>query len=219
MTVPTRWVIPALSFVLICGCVGRTVPLPRDKPRTSVPAPVQVPPAAQDPPPAQVPTPSTVDNNYVEGVTLMKQGKYERALSLFGDVWKKVPGHPGVGENFPTALEGLKKSGDDAYQQGRFEEAGKLWSATMRFLPHPSVKGRSIAFLPEDVKVGIDKLSEFLMEKGLSDYRQGRLQEAVATWRQILAYDPDHEEATKSVKTATTQLENLKKITPPPTGK
>ena len=150
---------------------------------------------------------------------MMKQGKFERALSLFADVWKKVPGHPGVGENFPAALEGLKKSGDETYQKGRFEEAGKRWSTTMRFLSHPALKGRSLAFLLEDVKDSIDRLSEFLMEKGLSEYREGRLQEAVATWRQILAYDPDHEEAAKAVKTATTQLKNLKKITPPAGGK
>jgi tetratricopeptide (TPR) repeat protein len=150
---------------------------------------------------------------------MMKQGNYQRALALFAGVWKKVPGHPGVGQNFPTALEGLKKSGDETYQQGRFEDAGMRWTAAMRYLSHPALKGRSIAFSRRDVKGNIDKLSAFLMEKGLSEYRQGGLQEAIVTWRQILAYDPDHEEATKSVKTATTQLENLKKITPPAGGK
>ncbi len=160
-----------------------------------------------------------MDNNYLEGLAMMKQGKFQQALALFAGVWKKVPGHPGVGQNFPTAVEGLKKSGDDTYQQGRFEDAGKRWTAVMKLFSHPALKGRSLAFTKEDVKGDIDKLSEFLMEKGLSKYRQGGLQEAIATWRQILAYDPDHEEATKSVKTATTQLENLKKITPPAGGK
>jgi tetratricopeptide (TPR) repeat protein len=160
-----------------------------------------------------------VDNNYFEGLAMMKQGKFQRALALFAGVWKKVPGHPGVGQNFPIALEGLKKSGDETYQKGRFEDAGKRWTAAVRLLSHPALKGRSVDFSKRDVNGKIDKLSEFLMEKGLSEYRQGQLQDAIATWRQILAYDPDHEEATKSVKTATTQLKNLKKITPPAGGK
>jgi len=149
----------------------------------------------------------------------MDEGRYERALELFAGVWKERPGYPGVEENFPAALEGLKKSGDEAQRQGRLEEAGKRWTAAMRFLSHPAMKGRSPSFTKAELKGRIDKVSETLMEQGLEDYRQGRLEEAIASWRQILAYDPSNEEAAKSVKTATTQLENLKKLTPPDTVK
>jgi tetratricopeptide (TPR) repeat protein len=149
---------------------------------------------------------------------MMEQGKFERALELFTVAWKEKPGHPGVEENFPAALEGLKKNGDAAQRLGRLEEAGKRWTAALAYLSHPALKGRSLSFAKGDLKAGIDKLSSTLMEKGLADYRQGRLESAIATWRQILAYDPSHEEASKSVRTATTQLENLKKI-PPATGK
>ncbi len=149
----------------------------------------------------------------------MKEGKFESALELFAGVWKTEPGHSGVKEEFPSALEGLKKSGDEAQRKGRLEEAGKRWTAAMRFLSHPAMKGKSLSFTRADLKGRIDKLSETLMEKGLEDYRQGRLEAAIASWRQILAYDPSHEEAAKSVRTATTQLENLKKLTPPEPGK
>ena len=150
---------------------------------------------------------------------MMQQGKYERALELFAAAWQVAPGYPGVEENFPVALEGLKKSGDDAYRKGQLDEAGKQWAATMRFISHPALKEGNPALSKAGLKGSIDKVSEVLMEKGLADYRQGRIKEAIATWRQILAYDPSHEEAARSVKTATTQLENLKKITPPPAGK
>lgn len=150
---------------------------------------------------------------------MMQQGKYERALELFAVAWKEKPGHPGVEQNFPAALEGLKKSGDEAQRMGRPEEGGKRWMAALAFLSHPALKGRSLAFTKGDLKTSIDHLSEKLMEKGLAEYRQGRLESAIATWRQILAYDPSHAEASKSVGTATTQLENLKKISPSPAGK
>ena len=147
---------------------------------------------------------------------MMSLGKYERALELFAEAWKQMPGHPGVAENFPAALEGLKKSGDEAQRQGRPEEAGKRWTAALKYLSHPALKGGNLSFSKTELKAAIDNLSESLMEKGLQDYRQGRLEAAIATWRQILAYDPAHEEAAKSVRTATTQLENLKKLPPPP---
>ena len=150
---------------------------------------------------------------------MKKQGKYERALELFVAAWKKEPGYPGVEENFPAALEGLKKSGDDAYRQGQLDKAGKQWAATMRFLSHPALKADSPSISEAGLKGSIDKVSGILMEKGLADYRQGRLEEAIATWQKILSYDPAHEEAARSVETATTQLKNLKKITPPAPGK
>ena len=145
----------------------------------------------------------------------MREGKFERALELFAGVWKTEPGHPGVEEKFPVALEGLKKSGDEAARQGQLGEAGKRYTAAMRFLSHPAMKGQNPSFTRADLKSRVDKLSETLMEKGLEDYRQGRLEAAIGHWRQILSYDPSHEEAAKSVRTATTQLENLKKISPP----
>ena len=188
----------------------------------STPPATAKPPRAGSPPPAAVsrpPVPSSADNNYLEGVALMKEGKFERALELFAAVWKEVPGYRGVEENFPVALEGLKKSGDDAYQQGKLGEAGKRWAETMRFLSHPALKEGSPNISKAGLKGSIDKVSNILMEQGLADYREGRLKEAIATWRKILAYDPAHEEANRSVKTATTQLENLKKLTPPASGK
>jgi tetratricopeptide (TPR) repeat protein len=168
------------------------------------------------PPPA---VPSPADNNYVEGLALKRQGKYQQALELFAAAWKEEPGHPGVKENFPATLEELKESGDDAYWQGQLDEAGKRWAATMRFLSHPAAKADHPAISKAGLQGSIDKVSGILMEKGLADYREGRLEEAIATWRKILDYDPSHEEADRSVKTATTQLENLKKIPPPEPAK
>lgn len=150
---------------------------------------------------------------------MMKEGRFERALALFADVWKEIPGYRGVEENFPAALEGLKKSGDEALRQGRAGEAGKRWMAALKFLSHPALKGKKLSFSKGDLKESVDKLTDNLMEKAVADYREGRLEEAIATWRDILAYDPAHEEANKSVKTATTQLESLKKMTPPTPGK
>jgi tetratricopeptide (TPR) repeat protein len=175
--------------------------------------PPEPPPRVTVPPPP--PAVSPAESDFLEGQSLMQEGKYERALELFASAWKSAPDHPGVEEKFPAALEGLKKSGDEARRQGQLGEAGKRYAAAMRFLSHPALKGRSLSFTRADLKGRIDKLSETLMEQGLEDYRQGRLEAAIAHWRKILSYDPSHEEAAKSVKTATTQLENLKKLTPP----
>lgn len=235
MKVHVRSTSVLLAALLVGGCAAWRIPPVREKPPAVVtpppatpvpqvvtPPPVVTPPRVGAQPPAAASRPAvpwSADNTYLEGVAMMKEGKFERALELFTDVWKEIPGHRGVEENFPTALEGLKKSGDESQRQGRAGEAGKRWMAALKFLPHPAMKGKKLPFSKADLKESVDQLTGNLMERGLANYREGRLEEAIATWRNILAYDPAHEEANKSVKTATTQLENLKKLTPPAPSK
>jgi tetratricopeptide (TPR) repeat protein len=114
----------------------------------------------------------------------------------------------------PVALERIKKNADEALRQGRPEEAGKRYAAALRFLSHPAAREAPLSFSKTDLKEKLDRISSSLMEKGVEQYRQGKIEAAIATWRQILAYEPSHAEAAKSVRTATTQLENLKKLTP-----
>lgn len=147
---------------------------------------------------------------------MLEEGNAERALEHFAAAWKDLPGSPGVEEKFPVALEKLKKSGDEALRQGQQGDAGRKYAAVLRFLPHPASRETSQPFTRAELEERIDGISKSLMEKGVKEYQQGKIEAAIATWRQVLAYDPSNEEAAKSVRTATTQIENLKKLTPPP---
>lgn len=145
----------------------------------------------------------------------MKEANYERALEMFAAAWNESPGHPGVARDFPEALIALKNRGDESFRQGRMEEAGRRWTAALRYISHPAEKSKPPPFSKADLAAGIDRASAALMEKGLVEYRKGDLEAAIASWKSILAFNPAHAEAARSVQTATTQLENLKKITPP----
>jgi len=186
-----RWGLPlaALAILLAFGCARR---------------------AAAPPPPV-----SAADRAYASGGAAMAEGNYERALDMFAAAWKENPEHPGVARDFPDALARLKNGGDESSRQGRIEEAGRRWSAALRYSAILAEKGRQIPFARTELRAGIDRVSAALMEKGLVEYRKGNLESAIAIWKSILGYDPSHAEAARSVKTASTQLENLKKISPP----
>jgi tetratricopeptide (TPR) repeat protein len=145
----------------------------------------------------------------------MAEKNSERALEMFASAWKESPGHPGVERDFSEALTSLKNGGDEAFRQGRLEESGRRWSTALRFMSHPAAKGKPLPFTRNDLRAGIEKLSTILMEKGLIEYRKGNLEAAIAAWKSILSYDPAHPEAARSVQTASTQLENLKKLGQP----
>lgn len=227
---PARRALALLLLPLVCACAARAPVSPEDagkatpaqirkeppaKDRAPAPPPVaSIPPAAVTPPPAPS-TPPPGEQAYAAGASALGEGQYERALEFFTAAWKEYPGSPGVVHDFPDALSALKKSGDEAFQKGRLEEAGKRWIGVLNYISHPAAKGKSLPFARSDVQGSIDRLSSTLMEKGLVEYRQGNLEAAIASWKTILAYDPNHAEASKSVRTASTQLENLKKIKQP----
>lgn len=211
-------VLAALAILALAGCGGRGVRTPATPPATPPsPAPAAAPsPAPAPAPPAEpLPKASAADRAHASGVAAMSEGHNERALEMFAAAWKENPGHAGAAKDFPEALIALKNSGDEAFKHGRLDEAGRRWSAALRFISHPAEKGKALPFTKADLKAGIDRLSANLMEKGLMEYRKGNLEAAIALWRGILSYDPSHAEAAKSVQTASTQLDNLKKIMPP----
>ncbi len=203
-----------LGTLLTIGCAQRApAPPPGSSPKVSPPSVSSLPHPSLPIPSAPV---SPADRAYEAGLSALSGENYEIALEMFAAAWKENPGHPGVARDFPEALISLKKSGDQAMKQGRLEDAGRRWEATTRYMSHPAEKGRPLPFTKTELRGGIDRLSASLMEKGLVEYRKGNLEAAIVFWRSILAYDPSHAEAARSVQTASTQLENLKKIAPPP---
>lgn len=166
-------------------------------------------------PSAGVPAATPADRAYAEGAAALLDGNAEAALERFIQAWEKSPGHAGVAQDFGDAVTALKKSGDEAYRAGRFEEAGKRWSAAIRYTAHPAAKARSLPFGPAKLKERVDRMTAMLMEQAIIEYRRGNIEGAIAHWKVVLAYDPSNKEAARSLKTAATQLENLKKIKPP----
>jgi len=174
-------------------------------------------PAAKPEPPPPVAKPPAIplsDKLFAEGMTALQEGGHERALELFSAAWREEPGHAGVAREFDGALLALKKNGDAAFAQGKPEDAGKRWMGTLRFLTHPAANTRGYPFTRTEVRAKVDRLSASLMEKALLEYRKGNIQPAIADWKTILSYDPAHEEAARSLRTASEQLEMLKKMPP-----
>ena len=179
------------------------------------PAPPVPPPVIPPPPPAVAPPAIPVaDKLFAEGMETLQQGRHERALELFSAAWQEKPGHAGVAREFDGALLALKKNGDMAYNQGKWEAAGKRWMGTLRFITHPAANWRGYPFTRSEVRAKVDQLSAALTVMALTEYRRGDVPSAIAGWRTILSYDPGHEEAARSLETATRQLETLKKMPP-----
>ncbi len=179
--------------------------------------PALAPPPAPAPPPAlpaKPPPIAVADKLFAEGMTVLQEGGHQQALELFSAAWQEKPGHAGVAREFDGALLALKKNGDAAFAKGKWEDAGKRWMGTLRFITHPAANPAGYPFTRGEVRAMVDRLSAALTEKALIEYRRGEIPTAIADWKTILSYDPGHEEAARSLQTALKQLETLKKMPP-----
>jgi thioredoxin-like negative regulator of GroEL len=191
------------------------IPPAVEPPAIPPPAPA-VEPFAIPPPAAPVKPPAipVADQLFAEGMTVLQEGGHERALELFSGAWQEKPGHAGVAREFHGAVLALKKNGDAAYAQGKWEDAGKRWMGTLRFIDHPAGNPRGYPFTRSELRAKVDNLTAALTEKALTEYRRGEVPAAIADWKTILSYDPGNEEAARSLRTASKQLETLKKMPP-----
>ena len=230
-TLPTILLLAALAATAFSGCAWMSKP-PRTAPSAipppapaaeppvaepPIPAPAAEPPAAEPPAAAPAVKPPMIpvsDKMFAEGMAALQEGGHERALELFSAAWQEKPGHAGVAREFDGALLALKKNGDAAYAQGKWEDAGKRWMGTLRFIDHPAGNSRDYPFTRSEVRAKVDHLSAALTEKALTEYRRGEVPSAIADWKTILSYDPGHEEAARSLRTASKQLETLEKMPP-----
>jgi len=186
-----------------------------EPPAIPPPPPAVEPPALPPPPPAVKPPAIPVaDQRFAEGVRAYQEGGFERALELFSGAWQEKPGHAGVAREFDGAVLALKKNGDAAYAQGMWEEAGKRWMGTLRFINHPAANPLGYPFTQNEVRAKVDNLTAALSVMALTEYRRGDVPSAIARWKSILSYDPGNEEAAHSLRTATKQLEMLEKLPP-----
>ena len=221
-TLPPILLLSALIATAFPGCAGfsKTSPAtPPAKPHTAAPAakPHAAAPAVKPRTAAPAVKPPEIpvsDKLFAEGMTALQEGAHERAIELFSAAWQEKPGHAGVAREFDGALLALKRAGDAAYTQGKWEDAGKRWMETLRFITHPAANWRGYPFTRTELRAKVDHLSAALMEKALMEYRRGGIPSAIADWKTILSFDPGHVEAARSLRTASKQLETLKRMPP-----
>lgn len=219
---PAVLLLSALIATAFSGCAGpsktsRTAPPPKPLAVSPAVKPPDASPAAKPPeasPAAKPPGISVADKTFAEGMAALQEGRHERALELFTAAWQEKPGHPGVAREFDGALLALKKSGDAAFAQGKLENAGKRWMGTLRFIAHPAATPAAYPNMRSEVRAKVDRLTDALTEKALTEYRRGEIATAIAHWKTILSYDSGHEESARSLRTASQQLEALKRMPP-----
>ncbi len=139
------------------------------------------------------------------------QGEYEQALAIYAETYA-LHRNKDLRDRYLQAGNEIKTDGDTAFQNADFAKAGVTYKALLNSGVTVEDTVKALSFDEEYLKKQIRACADKLMEKGVMLYRQENLNEAIATWKKILSFDPGNQSAMKSVDTANRQLRILKNI-------
>ena len=171
-TLPPILLLSALTATAFSGCAGLSKTSPRLRPRSRTPS---RPPRSRTPlrPPRSRPRSPCPRRCSPRGWRRCRRAGTNGPSNSSPAPGREKPGHAGVAREFDGALLALKKNGDAAYAQGKWEDAGKRWMGTLRFITHPAANWRDYPFTRSEVRAKVDHLSAALTEKALTEYRRG----------------------------------------------
>ncbi|MDX2480260.1 MAG: hypothetical protein QNK24_07975 [Desulfuromusa sp.] len=112
-----------------------------------------------------------------------------------------------------SALNGVVEQGGLQLDANHPDQAGLLFRAALNSYPKDVELVTGAELTTEELETSIALCAKMLMERGLTAYRSGELNDAIGLWKRVLEFDPQHQASQKAIQTVSTQLTNLKKIT------
>ena len=152
-------------------------------------------------PPGQVPReePAEVNPLLVDAREALDKGEFVVAL---GDVDKLLASNPQDSEVIDLKKVVLYRQGKSQLDQQKFEDSYRTFTQLVRLAPNyqdsNSLLGQART-----------RLIQRHYSEGLRFYREEKLEEAIAQWRVVLEYDPQHAEAKRNIEQAERLLKGL----------
>ena len=138
---------------------------------------------------------------------LLEKKEYLLALNLIGKERRDA-----LETEYLAAINGLMGAGEESLNKEQYDRAGIAFKKVLDYYPEKSSLKEKVKRRREEIESYLEISSEKLMIQGLSEYREGKLHNAIELWKKILLFDPEHQAAKKAIGTATLQLRNLKSI-------
>ena len=143
-------------------------------------------------------------------------GSYSQALAAYQLALKEYPGDKAVTARYGKAAGEIRAIGVKALAAKDYALAGKINRFLLKNLESTAgVVGAAAAggSSRQELAEALRECSSGLTNGGLAEYRKGNLENAIALWGELLAFDPENAEIKKAVETAKAQLGKLKSST------
>lgn len=142
-----------------------------------------------------------------KALSLLEKKNYRQAIELMNGRYQD-----GLKREYILAINGQLEVGDDAFSLGDYLSAGHVFKEVLHAYPAETSLREQVSHDPKRIRILMETCSNRMMEQGLDEYRRGKLESAIRKWKGVLAINPGHQEAKKSIATATVQLQALRNM-------
>jgi len=188
----------SLTFMALCACLIVFAPSCSFIRRVTAPA-------------LQEHKVKVIDDTAKQAQASIAQGEYTKALELYSNAYDKYH-YPEMSSSYARTGERIRNAADTAYQKKDFAEAGSIYNTLFESGITTRDFAQSLSFDDDYLDGRIKACSKALLEAGLTTYREGKMEDAIAVWKKALVFDHDNKEIKNMIETASTQVQNLKNI-------
>ncbi|MDD5687705.1 MAG: PorV/PorQ family protein [Elusimicrobia bacterium] len=150
---------------------------------------------------------------YEKALEFYNKGNYKKALGLFTEISQKSDGTLKVDDYLTKTKEKVAnmylKEGQKLFENGFYKEAITVLNKSLECVPDYKEALDYIKKCQEKVNEEFEKnkvLADEYNNKGLIEYNQGNLKEAIKFWEDALKLNPGHESAAKNLERAKKEL-------------
>ena len=144
-------------------------------------------------------------------------GNYAKALAAYHAVLGDYPGDKSVKARYAKGVAEVAEMGARALAAKDFALAGKINALLLKNLDlSAEVAGPAAGgwLSRQELEAALNVCSAELTNIGLTEYRKGNLESAIAVWSSILTFEPENAEVKRAVETAKAQLARLRGSSP-----
>lgn len=142
----------------------------------------------------------------------LRAERFEAALAVIREERREKGSSRLLEEDYLQILQALTVAGEKNFQRGDYQQAGKVSRTLLDHFPREQALAARLPVSREMVAKRLQTCADRLMDRGLTEYRAGNLQQAIDTWKGILVFSPTHDGAKKAIQTAEIQLKNLRSL-------
>ncbi|MGO9953678.1 MAG: hypothetical protein ACLPN1_15900 [Dissulfurispiraceae bacterium] len=139
----------------------------------------------------------------------LSAGRFQKVIDTYRNLCAKYPKNRMVLVDYVKALKDMHSTADKAIAMNDYAVAWKSYAVLLKNFSYFEGFAKQLSFNRESLHESIGECRSLLFTKGLNEYRNGHLQDAISTWQCLLVFAPDDKDTKHALDTAVAQMKGI----------
>jgi tetratricopeptide (TPR) repeat protein len=135
--------------------------------------------------------------------------RFQKIITTYRNLYAQYPRNRLVLKDYVKALKEMQSIGEKATAMKDYVVACKSYTVLVKNYSYFERFSQQLPFDRESLQERIRECKSLLFTKGLDEYRNGHLQDAISTWQSLLVFVPDDKDTKQALETAVVQMKRI----------